>query len=188
MSAISPPEYGSNPAPPPSGYRVPLNTTSAFPDPQQAGQPVAYDADGVSPIFIGSALFENSVHPCKIGPHLSPAASVPYGGTEHAHHGRYDLLPFISQQMEWVPTAHGRIPEYRRPVEGGYEDNGSKLYHALANFQGIRVPGKTGEHLGGCNFAFGGAEHVAQEDYAILYVKGVTIISSTQHSLYRCWK
>ena len=132
-------------ATPPSGYRVPLTTTAAFPDPDQAGQPPCYDVDG-SPIFIGSALFDKSVQPCKIGPHLSPFASVAFGGFEHGHHGRYDLLPFVPQTMEFVPASHGRIPPGRRPIEGGYEE-GTKLYHAVASINGVRVPGKTGEHL-----------------------------------------
>lgn len=144
----SPPPYaGHAPAPPPSGYRLPLTTTTAFPDLHQTGQPPFYDADGVSPVFIGSALFEKSVHPCKIGPHLQPFASVPYGGGEHGHHGRYDLLPFRPDQMEFVYTSHGRIPPGRRPVEGGYEDGGEKLYHAVAVVSGVKVPGKAGEHL-----------------------------------------
>ncbi|KAG7089615.1 hypothetical protein E1B28_011281 [Marasmius oreades] len=153
-------------APPPSGYRVPLTTTSAFPS-QQAGQPPCQDADG-SPIFIGSALFENSVHPCKIGPHLSPPCMVPYGGQEYAHHGRYDLLPFDPNIMELVPTSRGEIPAGRRPIEGGYEEDGSKLYHAVANVQGLKVPGKTGPHLDGCNVSFGGAELVINDRYDIL--------------------
>jgi len=156
------------PAPPPSGYRVPLTTTAAFPDPQQAGQPPCYDADGVSPIFIGSALLGNSVHPCKIGPHLSPFASLPYGGVEHGHHGRFDLLPFVPQTMEFVHTSYGRIPPGRRPIEGGYEENGGKLYHAIGQVNGVRVPGKTGEHLGACNVGFGGQEIVITENYEIL--------------------
>lgn len=144
--APTPPAIGGN-APPPSGYRVPLRTDSAFPPPDQTGPPVAYEADGVTPLFIGSALFETSVQPCKIGPHLQPAASVPYGGGEHGHHGRYDLLPFVPQQMEWVHTGYGQIPAGRRPIEGGYEENGGKLYHAIAPINGVNVPGKTGEHL-----------------------------------------
>ncbi|EAU85319.1 hypothetical protein CC1G_07589 [Coprinopsis cinerea okayama7 len=159
--------YGQ-PAPPPSGYRIPLSETTPFPNDQQTGWAPCYDADGVSPVFIGSALFENSVHPCKIGPHLDPPARVPYGGTEHEHRGRYDLLPFVAQQMEWVPTSHGQIPPGRRPIEGGYEDNGHKLYHALANISGVRVPGKTGEHLRGANVAFGGKEVAVHENYEIL--------------------
>ncbi|KAF5381990.1 hypothetical protein D9615_004325 [Tricholomella constricta] len=164
----SPPSYGSNePAAPPSGYRVPLTTTSPFPEQVVAGEPVCYDGDGVSPIFIGSALFANSVHPCKIGPHLQPFASVAYGGVEHGHEGRYDLLPFIPQTMEWVHTSYGQIPPGRRPIEGGYEETGEKLYHGLVTLNGVKVPGKTGEHLGACNVSFGGSE-IAITEHEIL--------------------
>lgn len=131
---------------PPSGYRVPLTTNATFPDSSLTGHPPCYDTDG-SPIFIGSALFDRSVQPCKIGPHLSPFAAVAFGGLEHGHHGRYDLLPFVPQTMEFVLTSHGRVPPGRRPIEGGYEEHGAKLYHAVANIHGVRVPGKTGEHL-----------------------------------------
>lgn len=146
--AGSPPPYTTAPArsPPSSGFRLPLITTGVFPDPQTLGQPPCYDADG-SPIYIGSALMGNSVHPCKIGKHLVPHVAVPYGGVEHGHHGRYDLLPYVPNQMEFVPTSYGKIPYGRRPIEGGYEDHGAKLYHAVALINGIRVPGKTAEHL-----------------------------------------
>lgn len=142
----SPPPYTSAPAPPPSGFRLPLTSSGAFPDPQTLGQPPCYDVGG-EPIYIGSALMGNSVHPCKIGKHLQPCVAVPYGGVEYGHHGRYDLLPYRPDQMEFVPTSNGRIPYGRRPVEGGYEDHGAKLYHAVAVVNGIRVPGKTAEHL-----------------------------------------
>lgn len=144
----SPPPYAPVQHPPPaSGHRLPLTTTAAFPDEQRAGRPAFYDADGRSPIFIGSALFERSVHPCKIGPHLQSFVSVPYGGGEHVHNGRYDLLPFRPDLMEWVRTSHGSIPPGRRPVEGGYEEDGSRLYHAVGLVNGVNVPGKCGEHL-----------------------------------------
>ena len=142
----TPPQYQEAP---PSGFRVPLTTQAAFPDHAQAGPAPFTDLDG-SPVFIGSALMERSVHPCKIGPHLQPSCvAVPYGGTEFSHHGRYDLLPYREQDMEWVPASHGRIPEGRRPVEGGYEEGGNKLYHAAAHISGanLKVPGKAGEHL-----------------------------------------
>jgi len=163
----APPSY-TPPAPPPSGYRLPLSTSSQFPTPQHLGQAPCYDLDGTSPVYLGSALFEKSVHPCKIGPHLNPPCSVPYGGQEFGHHGRYDLLPFTPETMEFVRTSEGRIPAGRRPVEGGYEENGEKLYHAVGLVNGVRVPGKTGSHLGGCNVAFGGREHIIRENYDIL--------------------
>ena len=96
---------------------------------------------------MGSALFGSSVHPCKIAPHLSPPARVAYGGGEHEHWGRFDLLPINDQTMEWVPASHGKIPPGRRPVEGGYEENGMRLFHAIVYIDNVWVPGKTGEHL-----------------------------------------
>lgn len=104
------------------------------------------DANGVSPVYVGSAIFDDSVHPCKIAPSVHPPCRVPYGGTEHDHHGRYDLLP-ITPDMEWIPTKNGEIPPGRRPVEGGYESGGQKLYHALGKIGEVDVPGKTGAHL-----------------------------------------
>ncbi|KAF5367503.1 hypothetical protein D9758_003680 [Tetrapyrgos nigripes] len=169
--------------PPSSGFRVPLMTGSAFPH-NQAGNPPFQDLDG-SPVFIGSALFDKSVHPCKIAPNLGSVCLVAYGGGERAHDGRYDLLPFDPNTMEWVPASHGRIPDGRRPVEGGYEENGERLYHgesqecwsmrphnnttfeAVGVVSGIKVPGKTGAHLGGANVSFGGGEHACQ-NYEIL--------------------
>jgi hypothetical protein len=150
--AYAPPPY----TPPASGDRFALTTTGPFPT-QQAGPHPCIDADG-SPVFIGSALFysntgpstggrPDSVHPCKIAPHLTPACRVPYGGGEHEHHGRYDLLPFVPQLMEWVLASRGQIPKNRRPIEGGVENHGAKLYHAVAKVGNIWVPGKTGAHL-----------------------------------------
>jgi hypothetical protein len=100
--------------------------------------------------------------------HLEGHALVAYGGSEQRHKGRYDLLPFVPQLMEFVKTSHGLIPQGRRPVEGGYEENGTKLYHAVAMVKGVRAPGKTGEHLGGANVGFGGGEHTITDNYEIL--------------------
>ncbi|KAG2157879.1 uncharacterized protein EDB93DRAFT_731523 [Suillus bovinus] len=140
-----PPPYSHRP--PPSGTRIPLHLNSTFPNPANTKEPPCYDADGLSPIFIGSAIFQRSVHPCKIAPHLPIPCHVPYGSTEVEHEGRYDLLPFDPATMEWVRTSHGRIPYGRDPVDGGYEETGQHLYHAMGRVNGTLVPGKTGEHL-----------------------------------------
>lgn len=145
--SLPPPPY-TPPRPPPSGYRIALNVSSPFPGPSYTKEPPCYDGDGIaSPLFLGSAIFNNSVHPCKIAPRLTPPCRVPYGGSEVHHGSRYDLLPFDPETMEWVPTSLGRIPAHRRPVQGGYEENGARLYHGMASVRGAKVPGKTGEHL-----------------------------------------
>lgn len=113
---------------------------------------------------------------------------MPYNGEERQHDGRYDLLPFIPSAMEWVITSGGRVPIGRRPIEGGYEEDGSQLYHAAARIGNITVPGKTGPHLvriivlgfsiwvslldiniqGGARVAFGNREHCVKDNYEIL--------------------
>lgn len=64
------------PAPPASGYRIPSRTDAPFPgNQQQVGEPPCRDLDG-SPIYFGSALFDNSVHPCKVCTLLSALLSA----------------------------------------------------------------------------------------------------------------
>lgn len=132
------------------GYRL-LSTTGELPEerPEYLWRDkfVAYDADGRSQVYLGSARLPNAVHPCKIVPALRPHCRVPYGGGEHEHHGSYDVLPFDGNLMEWVITSNGQVPQGRQPVVGGYEDHGAQLYHALARVNGVEVPGKTATHL-----------------------------------------
>lgn len=176
-----PPPYNPEPVSA-SGERLALGHSpqEPFPSVQFTGLPPFTDADRTSPVFIGnitqmhnnlseSLLSESgsamivtdvdgrpveSVHPCKIAPMLSPRCRVPYGG-EREHHGRYDLLPFHPERMEWVPAVQrgdnqGGVPPGRRPVMGGYElwgDRPRDLYHARGVIQGVALPGKTGSHL-----------------------------------------
>lgn len=140
----------SVPQVPPSGYRIPLGipSTPSFPGIERTREAPFTDADGKSPVFIGSALLQDSVHPCKIVPKIqNEPCRVSYGGTEVAHRGRFDLLPFVPAIMEFVPTSNGHVPHGRRPVKGGFEQSGSELYHAVAVIDGVKVPGKTGIHL-----------------------------------------
>ena len=44
--------------------------------------------------------------------------------------------------MEWAPTADDEITPGGRPIEGGYESNGERLYHAyhaVGNTGGVDV-------------------------------------------------
>ena len=126
--------------PPPSGFRVQL------PAADLVGLPLQVETNGTHPVFVGSAVFENSVHPGKIVFSVFPPCCVAYGSDEVRHYGRYELLP-ITSDMEWVSTKNGEIPPGRRPIEGGHESNGATLYHALGKIDDVDVPGKTGEHL-----------------------------------------
>ena len=133
---------------PPSGYRIPLSMPGPpFPGVERTREAPFTDADGTSRVFIGSALMEYAVHPCKITPDEAYHCRVSYGGGEFQHNGRYDLLPFVPEHMEFVKTSHGRVPHGRRPVKGGFENDGKELYHAVAVIDGVEVPGKTGAHL-----------------------------------------
>ncbi|TDL25854.1 hypothetical protein BD410DRAFT_717386 [Rickenella mellea] len=182
MAPTSPPTYTAHSpaqAEPPSGFRLPLNTDGPFPPPQQTLPAPFVEGDGHNPVFVGSAIFPNGVHPCKISPALGATpCRVPYGGTEVEHRGRYDLLPFKPDMMEWVPASGGKIPYGRRPIEGGYDDGGAKLYHAFATVNGVRVPGKTGEHLYGANVAYNGSEHCFSSGYEILFVQFLLVSQS----------
>jgi hypothetical protein len=64
-----------------------------------------------------------------------------------AHAGRFDLLRFDPDRMEWASASGGTLPTGRKPVDGGFEQGGGRLFHAYATVDGVQVPGKAGEHL-----------------------------------------
>lgn len=161
-----------------------------------AGPPVSIDAYGRQ-IFLGSALLINkleqdhSLHPCRIvvSSPDSFTCLVPFGGKEVEHDGRWQLMPFDPEQMEWVfPSDGGMIPLGRQAVQGGYEPYNFQritkrdLYYGLVSLissdgKEERYAGKLGEHLGRCqscqrymcNYGLNGEEHEAC-NWRILYV------------------
>ncbi|KAG8779602.1 hypothetical protein FRC12_024054 [Ceratobasidium sp. 428] len=148
-----------------SGRRIPCSTNENIPEAVFESQ-TEFREQGGQPVYVASALMGDSVHPCKCVPTLDSPCQVPYGGGEHAHSGRYDILP-ITNDMEWVPGQGGVIPYGKTPVEGGYEGQNT-LYHAYAVIQGVKVPGKTGSHLGGANIGYGGREMTLPNNYFVL--------------------
>jgi len=111
-----------------------------------------------------------SVQPCRIRKGYQPTCFVPYDGGALQHRGQYVAtflrisvmaiylmyprfsLLCITDDMEWVPASDGVIPEGRLPVEGGFEETGEKLYHALDKTEPYYA-GKTAPHIG--KFFFG---------------------------------
>ncbi|GAA5997711.1 hypothetical protein JCM5350_008025 [Sporobolomyces pararoseus] len=160
---VPPPPYAATV--PPAGLRVPCSSTTSLPSADLLRKAPFKDLDG-GDVFVASALLEGgkSVHPCKV---TNGRCMISYGGGEYLHNGRFDILP-LTQEMEWVPASYGQIPKGRRPVEGGFEENGNHLFHAVMTIDGIQVPGKTGVHLSGANFPWNGGERVEEVGYSIL--------------------
>lgn len=100
-----------------------------------------------APTYLASALVGRGMYPCKVIPSLNPPCRLSMNNQEFGHPGRYDLLPFDPSRMEFVRAASGHIPHGRRPVQGGHEENGDPLYHAVVAIGNARVPGKTAPHL-----------------------------------------
>ncbi|KAK0219057.1 hypothetical protein IW262DRAFT_1076236 [Armillaria fumosa] len=155
-----------------SGFRLPLQGSShaGLPPLYLAGQPILNRND--YPMYFGSAILDKSVHPCKIEYNMQQLPSpctVVLDNTVISHKGRYDLLQFNPDTMELVRTSEGHIPAGRRPVKGGYEEDGMPLYHGIAVYprDGHRIPGKTSPRLHGCEYCYGDDVHFAT-DYEIL--------------------
>lgn len=124
----------------------------------RAGPPVAEDAGDGAKVYLGSVILERAVIPCKIIPRFTIPPLVGINNCEFHHRGRYDLLVFNDNTMEWVATSYGQVPLGRHPVEGGYDEYGAKLYHAIVKVRDevqwatgrphtARVPGKTGSRI-----------------------------------------
>ncbi|KAI0819845.1 hypothetical protein BC628DRAFT_1400873 [Trametes gibbosa] len=113
------------------------------------GAPVAYDVDGRTPLYLGTAHAAfGGLHPCRVQPGvLWPAAYVAHAGLEHGHGGRVDVLVIDTHAMEWVPARDGEVPRGWRPIVGGCEADGRVLFYAIAPIEKVRLPGKTGRHL-----------------------------------------
>ncbi|KAH7092840.1 hypothetical protein BKA62DRAFT_625861, partial [Auriculariales sp. MPI-PUGE-AT-0066] len=140
-----------------------------FPSLDITGPAPCYDQE--RPVFVGVAPFKGGLVPCKIIPDFMPnPVRLSHDGQEWTINKNepFFVLPLDASTMEWVHTIDGKIPGGRRPVQGGFEANGEPLYHAVALIDGVRVPGKTGEHLdAGGHVPYGGVEET-RKHYQIL--------------------
>jgi len=107
--------------------------------------------------YFGSAILGgNHVRPSKIATwDYPPQCRYGLNGTEIQHLGEFTLLPFDTNQMELIPAQGGVTPPGRRPVLGGYDEQGRDLYHCLV-YTGLpnpafksEIPGVTSPEIGG---------------------------------------
>ena len=59
----------------------------------------------------------------------------------------FDILSLNVELLEFLPTSRGVTPPGRRPVEGSYDAQGRKLYHAMLHFVGRQIPEMCSEYL-----------------------------------------
>ncbi|SJL14351.1 uncharacterized protein ARMOST_17807 [Armillaria ostoyae] len=173
---------------PTSGFRLPLqgSSHSDLPPLYLAGQPIVNWPEYF--IYFGSAICDKSVHPCKIEynmRHLPSPCTVVLDNTVISHKGRYDLLQFNPDTMELVCVSEGRIPAGRRPIKGGYEEDGMPLYHGVGtHHNGHKIPGETSPRLGGCVYANDDNVHLAT-DHEILCAQTLLCVALNIIQLYR---
>ncbi|KAH7101005.1 hypothetical protein BKA62DRAFT_639276 [Auriculariales sp. MPI-PUGE-AT-0066] len=147
-------------------HTIKLSSDQAFPKASISGHPVTIDYGGQE-IFLGLVPFEGGLQPCKVVKQFQPPARYGYAGSEFEWFEDYYLVPFDGSRMEWVSTSRGRPPPGKRPVEGGCESDGSPLYHAIGEVDGVRTLGKVNEALGGALFPYNG-EEIMNEYYEVL--------------------
>ena len=106
--------------------------------------PAATDLDGTTSLYFGSAILPGEILPGKVV--QMHTCQVLHNDTVVERKVGFSILP-LSAEMELVPTSRGVIPQGRRPVEGNYDAQGRKLFHAMLYVVGRQFPGMCAEHL-----------------------------------------
>ncbi|KAI1097675.1 hypothetical protein F4804DRAFT_326940 [Jackrogersella minutella] len=82
----------------------------------------------------------------------------PYYGHEVVHDGLFALLEYDPESMEFVDAPNSELPPGRTPVFTGHED-GKALYPAIAEIDGVWVPGKARPEFKGALVPFADKEN-----------------------------
>ncbi|KAJ1675672.1 hypothetical protein EV182_000814 [Spiromyces aspiralis] len=82
----------------------------------------------------------------------------------------YEILCGDVSRLRWV-GASGALNTAKdvRLVQAGHEADGTPLYVGKALHHGSQHIGKTGHHLAGVNFGYGGKEVVANDFLVLAY-------------------
>jgi len=122
-------------------------------------------------LYISRAFNCGGVHPGKCGSHLSRGASIAADG-EEVEIDTYEVLVGRNDSVRWI-RVRGQFSvdnlEGCTAVEGGREQDGTKLYVAQAFYEGSVHPGKISEKLRICHFSHGGREKTVEEFAVLVY-------------------
>lgn len=84
-------------------------------------------------LYFGSAFLTNThIRPSKVSDFTKkPECRYALNGKEVSHPGQFSILPFDTRKFELVPATNGQLPLGRRPVTGGFDENGEEMFHCL---------------------------------------------------------
>ncbi|TFK44555.1 carbohydrate-binding module family 12 protein [Crucibulum laeve] len=120
--------------------------------------------------YICRAFFDGGVQVGKASPTLDKGAAIGYKH-EEIKIGTYEILLGDMRALRWVP-AKGKLSVSElghRPVEGGHESDGTRLYIAKAEHKGVQYPGKASEQLDGAYIPYKETEKRVKEYEVLCY-------------------
>lgn len=122
-------------------------------------------------LYICRAYMDGGVQIGKASDVFQKGAVIGYQNEEHQL-DKYEILLGSMQGLKWVQTGNTLNVESlgARPVEGGYENDGTKLYVVRAYHKGAMHPGKASEKLDGAFIPYDGKEKKVKEYEVLCYV------------------
>jgi len=124
--------------------------------PQEA---IAGGRESSGTLYVCRANHNGSTTPGKAGSHLHNGAVIGYGNKEVGV-GAYEVLVGDARSVRWV-AVKGKLKINdldARPVDGGKDSDGTRLFIARASIQGATHPGKVGEGFRAAFIPWGGKE------------------------------
>jgi hypothetical protein len=122
-------------------------------------------------LYICRAFIDGGIQPGKACIDFPKGAVLGYEKQEH-HIDTFEILVGNMQQLRWQ-RVHGRLNRsVGKLVEGGYENDGTKLYIVKAEYpenSGVFHPGKTSEKLDGAYIPYGGSEKRVENFEVLCY-------------------
>ncbi|KXN90187.1 hypothetical protein AN958_04677 [Leucoagaricus sp. SymC.cos] len=121
-------------------------------------------------LYIARCWMDESVQLGKASDVFKEGAVIGYRNDEH-HVDKYEILLGDMRGLKWVPTSNHLNVDYlgARPVEGGYENDGTPLYVVRAHHKNAWHPGKASSKLEGAFIPYDGKEKCVKEYEVLCY-------------------
>ncbi|EKM80829.1 hypothetical protein AGABI1DRAFT_83786 [Agaricus bisporus var. burnettii JB137-S8] len=122
-------------------------------------------------LYICRAYCDGGVQIGKASDVFKKGAVIGYKEDEH-HLDQYEILLGDMRGLKWVQTGNSLdlASLGATPVEGGYENDHTRLYIARAFHKGAKHPGKVSERLDGAYIPYDGKEKCVKEYEVLCYL------------------